>query len=85
MNRVATEAHNRGCTVAMQPTPLPYQMSVATSSYIDTAERLLESGSVDILFASEWEAPSLLRWEREHMPLVMIEKAERAAESILLR
>ena len=41
--------------------------------------------SVDILYANEFEAPSLLGWERHHVPLVSVAQADFAAMAMQLR
>lgn len=38
-----------------------------------------------MLFVNEYEAPELLGWERQHVPLLTVAHADRAAEAILLR
>ena len=80
MRQVAGEARRRGCLVALRACPLPH----GVRHYQAKAEALLRA-YVDMLFVSEFDAPELLGWDRQHAPLLTAAHADRAAEAILLR
>lgn len=61
----ANDARAQGCLIALQPTPLAYNLS----RYVDAAERLLNEAQIEILFTNEWEAPTLLRQASVFLPV----------------
>ncbi len=77
MQELARTARDRGCLVAVKPSPLP-------PHFVSKAEGLLH-GLADICFLNEHEAPTLLGWGEEDNPLVTLEQAERAAAAVLAR